>query len=242
MSSPLLSVVVPVHNEAQVLAELVRRLKEAALQLEGEVELLLVDDASTDDSSSFFEAMEGVTLVRLEDNVGQFRATCAGLDAAKGELVAVLDGDLQDPPEALKGLIAVRGDSELAFAVKSARVDPLWFRIGRAIYRALAHLGSGAPPSGAGSYCVMTRALAERVVACTLPAANLAAVAVSRSVQRGPWPTHTYAKAARYDGRSRVGFFGLVAEALGSLHVMGALVPLVTLGLAGLGALRFILL
>ena len=230
MSSPALSVVVPVYNEAGVVCELTRRLLAVAEGLGQSVEVIVVNDASTDATATLLAGSVGLRVLNLEANVGQFRATCAGLAAATGERVAVLDGDLQDPPESLPELVAALGDGELAFAVKTQREDPLWFLIGRAGYRALAALGRGTPPSGAGSYCVMQASLAKRIAASPYSAANLSSVAVSFARSRGPWPTVGYAKAARYDGRSRVGLSGLVAEALGSLRVTGALSRILWLG------------
>jgi glycosyltransferase involved in cell wall biosynthesis len=235
--TPALSVVVPLYNEAAVLPELVRRLKAAVAEVSGDVEILLVDDASTDGSRAILEGLDGVAVVRMAENVGQFRATCAGLGAAKGGAVAVLDGDLQDPPEVLSALFRALGDSELAFAVKTKRADPLWFRVGRWGYRVLASFGRGVPPSGAGSYCAMGRTLAQRVAQCPWRAANLASVAVTLAEAKGPWPMVEYAKAARYDGRSRVGLLGLVEEAIGSLRVTGALSRVLLLLFAAAAAL-----
>ncbi|MGB0591678.1 MAG: glycosyltransferase [Myxococcota bacterium] len=223
MTQPALTVVVPLHNEAEVLPELARRLLAAAEEIDGEVEVILVDDASRDRSPEILAALHRVEVVTMPTNVGQFRATCAGLQAAKGAAVAVLDGDLQDPPEVLPSLFRELQGGQLAFAVKTRRDDPLWFRIGRWGYRLLASVGRGVPPSGAGSYCVMAQPLALRVGTSPWRAANLAAVAVTLAEGEGPWPQVGYEKSARYDGRSRVGLWGLVEEALGSLHVTGAL-------------------
>jgi polyisoprenyl-phosphate glycosyltransferase len=230
VTTPALSVVVPLHNEAAVLPELVRRIQAAVAAIDGGVEVVLVDDASTDTTLSLLNEFPGVEIVALPDNVGQFRATCAGLDASRGRAVAVMDGDLQDPPEALPALFLARGTAELAFAIKTRRDDPLWFRVGRWGYRVLASVGKGAPPSGAGSYCVMERRLAERVASSPWRAANLSAVAVTMAQGGGPWPQVGYEKSARYDGRSRVGLLGLAAEAVGSLRVTGAFSRLLWLG------------
>ena len=219
-----LSVVAPVHNEVAVVAELVRRIRAA---VDEGCQIVIADDASTDGTAEVLAELAGVHVVTLEDNVGQFRATCAGLQAATGERVVVLDGDLQDPPELIGALVEAIGDGDVVFAVKTSRVDPLWFRVGRWGYRLLARLGRGVPPSGAGSYCVMSRDLAARVAASPMRSANLSAVIVSIAEGRATWRTLDYAKAERYDGRSRVGPLGLVREALGSLRVTGALPRLV---------------
>ena len=223
MTSIALSVVVPLHNEEAVIEELVRRLRAALSRVTGSSELVLVDDASTDGTAAALASLAGVRIVTMTENVGQFRATCAGLAEAHGQAVIVMDGDLQDPPELIPELAHALGEGELAFGVKTRRQDPLWFRLGRVGYRALSLLGSGVPPSGAGSYCVMSRTLAQRVATSPWRTANLSVVAVRLAQQEAPWATVDYAKAARYDGQSRVGPWGLIQEAMGSLRVSGAL-------------------
>ena len=220
MDAPTLSVVAPVHDEVTVVAELVRRIR-AAIGASGQI--VIVDDASTDGTAEVLAGLPDVHVVTLGDNLGQFRATCAGLSATTGEQIVVLDGDLQDPPELIGELVAALGDGDVAFAVKTSRVDPSWFRVGRWGYRLLARLGRGVPPSGAGSYCVMSRKLAMQIAESPLRSANLSAVIVSLAEGRATWRTVDYAKAERYDGRSRVGPVGLVKEALGSLRATGAL-------------------
>ena len=81
----------------------------------------------------------------------------------------------------------------------------------------------GAPPSGAGSYCLMSRELAQRVGSVMYTHANLAPVLWSQRPHGLGVGTVEYTKKARYDGRSRVGAIGLIREALGSLAVTGAL-------------------
>jgi dolichol-phosphate mannosyltransferase len=139
------------------------------------------------------------------------------LRAAKGDSVAVLDGDLQDPPECLTDLISRLNTSppvDVVFAVKQGRTDPIWLKTGSHLYH-LALRGMGRSlPSGAGSYCVMRHPIAETVSQLQNTHLNLA---IAVAVQRPVWATLPYAKAARHDGRSRVGALGLVAEAMGSL-------------------------
>src|SRR5690242_14529797 len=108
-STPLLSIVAPVYNEAGVVDELVRRLH-AALADVGPYELVFVDDASTDGSWERLLALAAtdprLRLVRLSRNFGHQVALTAGLDAARGEAIVTMDGDLQDPPEVIPTLVA----------------------------------------------------------------------------------------------------------------------------------------
>lgn len=107
----LLCVVVPVHNEASNLPLLVARIQAQADQLEHwDVELLLVDDGSTDDSVGVMRRLRGdgigVGYVRLSKNCGHQAALCAGLEMSTGDAIITMDSDLQHPPEEIGRMIA----------------------------------------------------------------------------------------------------------------------------------------
>lgn len=216
-----LSVVAPVYNEAAILPELARRCVDAARQVDPEAEVILVDDASTDGTRALAPTLPA-TVLHLPENRRQLRATQAGLAAAQGEMVVVIDGDLQDPPEVIPALVAaLHDDLDVVFAVKHSRQDPWWFHVGRAAYALLLALpGARAVPPGAGAYCVMRREVARRAAGVRLPDGNLAPLLIALGVRHG---TVSYAKGPRYDGQSRVGLWGLVAEAIPSLVLTGAI-------------------
>jgi dolichol-phosphate mannosyltransferase len=219
MKPTSLAVVVPVLDEAAILVELVRRVREGALASAADAQVLFVDDGSADATPTLAAQLSDdvVTFLRLPMNRGQLRATLAGLAASDAEVVVVLDGDLQDPPELIPELVARLARAPTAgaaFAVKTARDDGLAMRLAsRAHHAILARVASHPPPPGAGSYCAMRRAVAGRLVASPASEANLAILVAAAA---GPHVTVPYRKAARYDGRSRVGLLGLVREALAS--------------------------
>jgi dolichol-phosphate mannosyltransferase len=97
-----LSVVVPCFNEADVLARTYARLREALAGEGDALELVFVDDGSTDGTweklRELARADARIVAVRLSRNFGHQYALSAGLDLASGEHVAVIDADLQDPP------------------------------------------------------------------------------------------------------------------------------------------------
>ncbi|NKF23669.1 glycosyltransferase family 2 protein [Solimonas marina] len=100
---PSLSIVVPIYNEADNIAPLVARIHEALATYGGDWELLLVDDGSRDDSAVRIDAESArygrhVRRLRHARNRGQTAAMQAGIDAARGELIATIDGDLQNDP------------------------------------------------------------------------------------------------------------------------------------------------
>ncbi len=105
----LLSVVVPLKDERENVRPLVERVRDA-LAGSGRWELVLVDDGSTDGTYPELEAVAGeeprVKVVRLRRNFGQSAATQAGLDAAAGDIVVTMDGDLQNDPADIPRLVA----------------------------------------------------------------------------------------------------------------------------------------
>lgn len=127
-AAPEVSVVVPVFNEAENLPELLDRVESA---LEGrDFELVLVDDGSSDGSALHIEALaksrpwlRPVLLIR---NYGQSTALQAGFDAARGRFIATLDGDLQNDPADIPGLLQIlaeRPDIDLVSGWRKDRQD-----------------------------------------------------------------------------------------------------------------------
>jgi undecaprenyl-phosphate 4-deoxy-4-formamido-L-arabinose transferase len=108
--APEISVVVPVFNEEANLSELHRRLAATLEGLERPFEIVFVDDGSTDGSLDAMRHLRGtdprVRIIQLARNFGQSPALYAGFAHVRGRIVAMLDADLQNPPEELPKLIA----------------------------------------------------------------------------------------------------------------------------------------
>jgi glycosyltransferase involved in cell wall biosynthesis len=105
----LLSVVVPLKDERDNIGPLIARVREA-LRDAGAWELVLVDDGSVDDTFTLLEAAAAadphIKVVRLRRNFGQSAATQAGLDAAAGDVIVTMDGDLQNDPADIPLMLA----------------------------------------------------------------------------------------------------------------------------------------
>lgn len=108
--NPRYSLVVPVYNEEAVLPLLIDKVRELLHSLDGSGEAIFVDDGSTDDSALIIRKMveesAGFRLIELSRNFGHQIAITAGLDAARGDAVIVMDADLQDPPEVVLDLVS----------------------------------------------------------------------------------------------------------------------------------------
>ena len=105
----ILSIIVPVYNEAEVLAEFQRRLSTVLMDLDLRSEIVYVNDGSTDKSLCLLHELRqespDVAIVDLSRNFGKEIAMTAGLDHAIGDAVVIIDADLQDPPELIPQMI-----------------------------------------------------------------------------------------------------------------------------------------
>jgi 4-amino-4-deoxy-L-arabinose transferase-like glycosyltransferase len=125
---PVLSLVVPAHDEAENLERLLIEVR-AALDPSGiDWELIVVDDGSVDDTPTILAALAAVDRrlrpLRLPERRGQTSALVAGFRAARGSLIATLDADLQCGPAEIPALIAALDGADLACGIRARRHDP----------------------------------------------------------------------------------------------------------------------
>jgi Glycosyl transferase family 2 len=128
-----LSIVVPLFNEAGTLHELHRRLGAVALLLGVDTEIVYIDDGSTDATWTLVEAIGAadprVHAIRLARNYGQTAALAAGFDAARGDVIVAMDGDLQHEPEEIPKLLAKLDEGyDVVSGWRERRVDGYWTR------------------------------------------------------------------------------------------------------------------
>ena len=163
---PLLSVVFPVCNEAENLEVLLERVG-SILERLGTYELVFVDDGSIDASAGIIAAAaerdSRVRLIRLSRNFGHQAALTAGIDHARGRAVALMDADLQDPPEVLPQLVARWMDGfDVVYAVRRQRKEGLLKRAAyRGFYRLLGRVASSPIALDAGDFCLMDRRVVD---------------------------------------------------------------------------------
>ena len=165
---PRVSFAIPVYNEASVLPELLRRV---GLVLDGlpggPHEIVLVDDGCSDDSFSILTKSAAtdprIVAVSLSRNFGHQSALSAALDYTTGDVVVVMDGDLQDPPEVVPMMLDeyARG-YDVVYAVRTKRKEGWFKRICYAsFYRIIAVLADVRLPKGAGDFAVLSRRVVD---------------------------------------------------------------------------------
>ncbi|MGQ0736161.1 MAG: glycosyltransferase family 2 protein [Acidobacteriota bacterium] len=167
---PGLSVVIPIHNEEEVLPLLWERLRHVLGALGIDWEVVFVDDGSTDQSAAVLHRwhQDGapVAIVELARRFGQQAAISAGLSHARGAMVAVMDGDLQDPPELLAAFVTeFRAGHDVVYAVRAERREAWHRRLAYAIYYRLLRLVAQVDiPLDAGDFCLMSRRVVDVLV------------------------------------------------------------------------------
>ncbi|MEI6503736.1 MAG: glycosyltransferase family 2 protein, partial [Armatimonadota bacterium] len=127
--APYVSVVIPVYNEEANIPELLGRLCAVTAQLGKPTEIILVDDGSADRSVELLRAFvtdaAEIVVVELTRNFGQHAAVMAGFSKARGQVVVVLDADLQNPPEEIPRLIEqFEAGYDVVGTIRRDRDDP----------------------------------------------------------------------------------------------------------------------
>ena len=126
---PSISVVIPIYNDEEVFAELSRRLFSALTAITPTYEVIFVDDGSKDGSWQQIEKLRRensfVKGIKLERNFGQQNAIAAGLDNSNGDIIVLMDSDLQDRPEDIRKLVEglLSSDASMAIAKWIRRKD-----------------------------------------------------------------------------------------------------------------------
>jgi dolichol-phosphate mannosyltransferase len=165
----LLSVVAPMFDEEETVDVFYDRVRSA---LDGVAfELILVDDASRDRTPELLDALADsdprVRVLHLSRNFGHQAALTAGLEHAAGDAVAMLDGDLQDPPEViLKMLDAWRRGADVVYGVRASRAGEGWFKLtsARWFYKVFARITGLELRQNSGDFRLLDRRALDSVL------------------------------------------------------------------------------
>ena len=164
----LISVIVPLYNEEEVLPESYRRLTNVLSGMEENYELIFVNDGSRDKTFAMASDIQKkdphVVLVDFSRNFGQQMAVSAGLDQARGDAVVIIDADLQDPPELIPQMVEMWKDGvEVVYGKRKSRQGESVFKkfTSFAYYRVLDALSGWKIPKDTGDFRLMDKRVVD---------------------------------------------------------------------------------
>lgn len=234
---PSISCVVPAFNEAGNLGTVIPDILHTLRQLSPKVELLVVDDGSRDATAGVARALcaahPEVVLLQLSRNFGKEAALTAGLDAAQGDVVVLMDGDGQHPTNLLPEMLTRwREGADVVYAVRKTRDDQSGLQASlTGLFYRLVNLGNRVKiPANAGDFRMMDRKVVEALK--RLPERNRFMKGLyawvgfhSTAIDYEPLP--------RADGQSNFGLRGSLSLALTGMLAFST-APLRALTLVGL--------
>lgn len=163
-----ISVVVPCFNEEDVIAECHRRLTQVLSGFDAWHEIIYVDDGSCDATplklAGIHAADPSVTVIALSRNFGHQPAVTAGLEAAKGRVVVVMDADLQDPPEIIATMLERWAEGyEVVYGIRASREGESGLKLwtAKAFYRIINALSDVEIPLDSGDFRLLDRKAVE---------------------------------------------------------------------------------
>ncbi len=216
------SVVAPVYRNAETVEPLYERLVRALTPLCRDFELVFVDDCCPAGSLEVLRALAlrdpRLRVLALPRNSGQHRAVMEGLAVARGAVVVVMDADLQDPPEAIPGLLAAlaRGDGRAVFAGRRGRYESAGrLATSRVFKRALRSMTG--LPIDAGMFVALDRPLVDTVLAMQVRRPFLVAMIGCADVAVASIPVERDTRAV---GRSGFSSWKRLTTGLSALHLV----------------------
>ncbi len=163
-----ISIVVPIYNEQEVIPELHERLRAAACKISDRYEIIFINDGSRDKSMVEIRKVarkdSQVCYINFSRNFGHQIAVTAGLDACRGKVVVIIDGDLQDPPELIPEMYAKYKEGyDVVYAQRGERKGETFLKkvTAAAYYRILKSLTSIDIPLDTGDFRLIDRKIVE---------------------------------------------------------------------------------
>jgi len=167
----MLSVVIPLYNEASLVDRLIDELGMQLVAIGEPFELVCVNDGSTDDTVKRLldlrKTQENIRVVSLSRNFGLQAAITAGLDYAKGDCVVIMDGDLQDPPELIQVMLAKMKASgaEIVSAVRNTRNEKFSKRFYISVFHKIfSNISEGEQVEQTGNFSLLSRKAVDAVL------------------------------------------------------------------------------
>lgn len=165
---PKYSLIIPIYNEQETISEMYRRVSAVMDRLDGETELVLINDGSRDKSLSMLRELhqrdKRVCYLSFARNFGHQIAVTAGLNFVRGQVIIILDADLQDPPELIPDILEKwRQGYQVVYAQRTKRRKESWFKrfMAFSFYRLLKSLADVDIPTDTGDFCLMDRSVVD---------------------------------------------------------------------------------
>ncbi|MBW4664569.1 MAG: glycosyltransferase family 2 protein [Chroococcus sp. CMT-3BRIN-NPC107] len=162
------SFIIPIYNEEETITEMYRRMSGVMDRMDGDVELILINDGSRDRSIQLLRDLHNkdsrVCYLSFARNFGHQIAVTAGLNFARGQVVVILDADLQDPPELIPDMVEKwRQGYQVVYAQRTQRRQESWFKRFTAytFYRLLKKLADVEIPTDTGDFCLLDRKVVD---------------------------------------------------------------------------------
>lgn len=232
-----ISIVIPCYNEEQAIAVYYEALTKAVAPLQANFELVFVDDGSTDQTLANIKALPertgfAVRYLSFSRNFGKEAALLAGLRAAEGDYVCIMDVDLQDPPALLPEMIRIlsKGEADCVATKSVSRhgYSPLRKLFTKIYYKLINRISKTEIVTGARDYRIMTRQMTDAVLLLT--ERNRFCKGIFSWVGfKTEWLT--FENTERVNGTTKWNFFSLTAYALESVAGFSTSPLLISIGL-----------
>ena len=166
--NPVYSVIIPMHNEQDVIYETIKRLKSAMSSMGEPYELIFVDDGSKDFScrivKGYLKLDSTIRLISFSRNFGHQAAVTAGMDYALGNAIIIIDADLQDPPEVIPEMAGLwKQGYEVVYGKRKSREGENWFKefSAKCFYRLLRSMTDVDIPADTGDFRLIDRKVCD---------------------------------------------------------------------------------
>ena len=217
----MFSLVIPIYNEEKLIDELIDRTVQAIDSFTKDYEVIIVDDGSTDQSVTLIltrrEKNNKIKLLSLSKNFGHQAAFTAGLEYARGDIVAMMDGDLQDPPELLTAMYnKITGEEyDIIGAKRTGRKGAgsrnLYARLFHSIFKSIGDMRS---MGNYGNYSMMKRIAVDALLSMKEKVRYLPGLRTFIGFKQGDVE---YVREERLKGRSKMklrNLFSLASDAI----------------------------
>jgi polyisoprenyl-phosphate glycosyltransferase len=240
LSTSLISVVLPVYNEALVLENLVQQVTNVLQETGYRYEIIFVNDGSRDASPALLDDLaarhDEIKVVHFSRNFGHQAACQAGLAHARGDAVIVMDSDLQDEPRAILDFIKTwRSGYDVVYAIRRERKEAWWKKaLFNGFHQLLSSVATTKMPADAGNYCLMDARVVRQLMTLDERDRYLPGLRSWVGFRQTGIPVE---RNARYDDTPRVSLRGLWRLAKTAIFSFSSL-PLTifyTIGYAALG-------